>query len=123
MTAPILRTLVGTLPCVVDLQLYQGDDAHIDVTVTDPDGNPTDLTGYTAQAQIRKRPTEAIVLAAFTATITGNVIALDLPHGEADKLGSNATWDLQVTDPAGLIVTLAYGIVYVTLQVTRQVTP
>lgn len=122
MTGP--RTVVGCLPEPVDLVLYQGDDAHIDVAVTDPtSGAPVDLTGYTALAQIRQRPDSTGVLAEFVAAIAGNVIALDLPHDQAARLTSNGCWDVQITSPTGAVATLAAGGVLVTREVTREATP
>lgn len=115
------RNLVGTLPTQVDLVLYQGDDTYLDVVVTDPvSGAPADLTGHTAQAQIRLTPDATEVLADFVATIEAHVIHLHLPHDQAEQLPAGcAAWDLQTTGPAGEITTLAYGGCRVTPQVTR----
>lgn len=115
-------TVVGALPCRVDLLLYQGDDAYLDVVVTEPDGTASDLTGYTPAAQIRERPDSTDVLATWLASIDGNIIRLHLTHDQAANLATAGCWDVQITDAAGAVTTLAYGQCHVTREVTRPTT-
>jgi hypothetical protein len=113
--APVL---ISVLPLPVNLLLYQGDDFFLDLTATNPDGSATDLTGMTAQAQIRVTiGAPDPPLATFTAPIDGNVIHLHLPHTEAEKLAAGVCyWDCQIS---GLQwYTLAAGKVTVTGEVT-----
>jgi hypothetical protein len=112
--------LVSMLPVTVNLKLYQGDDFYLDLTVTNPDGTPADLTGYTAQAQIRTAvgapdPPEA----SFTASVdtSASIIHLHLPHTEAEKLTAGVNyWDCQISSTEWF--TLAAGKVTVTGEIT-----
>ena len=53
---------------IQDLTLWQGDTWSIDVTVYGANGVVLDLTGYTLRAQLRKKYTDALPSATFTAT-------------------------------------------------------
>ena len=111
------RIAVGTLPSPVDLSLYQGDDFYLDLTVTNSDGSPADLTGATPKAQIRTTAADATVLAEFVATITTNVIHLHLTAALTAPLSGPAVWDCQITTPD--VVTLVAGTVTIRPEVTR----
>jgi hypothetical protein len=43
----------------VNITIEQGTDFENVYTVTNPDGTPLDLTGYTANAKIRKYPSSS----------------------------------------------------------------
>ena len=109
---------ITQLPAVVNLVIYQGDDFYLDLTVTDAGGGPADLTGFTATAQVRSTPGSTVdpPMATFTCTIAGDVIHVHLPNSEAAKLNNPAAWDCQIE--ATDVITLVYGKVTVTLQVT-----
>jgi hypothetical protein len=108
---------VSALPQVVNLILVQGDDFYLDLVVTNADGSAADLSTATASAQIRKSATDPTIAAAFTASITTNVVHLHLPHAASAPLSSSAVWDCQITTPD--ITTIAAGTVTVELEVTR----
>ena len=105
------------------LNIYQGDDYAADVTVMQADGiTPANLTGYTAQSQIRPAlgDTSPTAVAQFTTTIAGNVITIKLTHDDSKNLTKTAyVWDLQVIDATGWITTILAGPVQVTLEVTK----
>jgi ribulose 1,5-bisphosphate synthetase/thiazole synthase len=117
------RVTVGNLPAPVDLQLYQGDDFYLTVTVFDSStGGGVDLTGYTAQSQIRVTPPSTEVLAEFDVVVvagTSGQITLHLDHVDSAVIDRAGSWDLQMTDPAGVITTLCYGAVKLVQEVTR----
>lgn len=107
------------MPTKADLAIYQGDDYAAVVTV---DGL-TDLAGFTAQAQIRVGPADTnpqIVVEIDTALALPNTINLVIPNEVTLRLSGTYMWDLQVTDPGGVISTLLAGIVTVTPEVTRE---
>jgi hypothetical protein len=111
---------VNATPQAVPLTLYRGDDFFLDLEVTDPGGAAADLTGATAEAQIRASAADVAVLASFDATVTGNVVSLHLPSVEAANLTTKtAAWDCQLTDSDGIVSTLAAGPVTITADVTR----
>jgi hypothetical protein len=108
------------------LEVYQGDDYAADVTVLDGAGLPADLTGYTAQSQIRVSLTDASATPAaqFTVSITGNIVSLVLPSTiTRDLTKTEYVWDLQVIDSTGWITTLLYGHVLMVKDVTRVYAP
>ena len=105
-----------------DLSLYQGDTYKATVTVTNEDGSPADLTGYSAEAQLRtdvadKAPT---VVADMTAAIRApNFVDLSLASSITDSLTGRYAWDLQLVSGTGEITTVLAGKVLVTQEVTR----
>jgi hypothetical protein len=109
------------MPSKGTINLYQGDDAGIIVSVFNENGTPADLTGYTAQAQIRRGPADVdpIVVAAFTATVDSPVVNLTLTHSETESLTGNYLFDLQLVSEGGVITTIMTGPVRVTAEVTR----
>jgi hypothetical protein len=116
--APV--TSITALPISVNLSLYKGDDFTFTLTVTNADQSPADLTGVTAEAQIRtKADAPDPPLASFEATITGNVIALHLAGADSALLPSTSTWDCQITTVDGHITTLAAGSIAMSGEVTR----
>lgn len=108
-------TLIDARPAAVNLALYAGDDFWLDIAVTDPAGDPADLTGQTARSDIRSRA-DMPVVASFTATIAGNVIHLYLAGADVAGLPQAAVWDCQLADAD--TVTLAAGNVRTWPQVT-----
>jgi len=113
-----MNRTISALPAAIDLSLYAGDDFFLDVTVTDVDGNPTDLTGAVVASQIRTKATDTEILAEFGATVEGNVIHLHLTHTDATGLPGSAVWDCQ-TDTDGVVSTLVAGNVTTRPEVTR----
>lgn len=109
-----------------NIRIYQGDDYAADVTVLNVDDTPADLTGYTAQSQIRISLADksAAPVAEFLTTIAGNVITILLSHDQTKLLDkSTYVWDLQIIDPTNWITTLLAGQVLVTKEVTRVYAP
>jgi hypothetical protein len=105
-----------------DLSIYQGDDYSATVTVSNADGTPADLSGYSAAAQIRRKPADlsAEVEAQFLVSILSPVIHLSLTHDETLALSGVYVWDLQLTDGAsGAVITILYGQVRIAQEVTR----
>lgn len=111
-------TSVGQAPTQVNLTIYQGDDFFLNVVVAMTSG-VVDLTGYTPKAEIRTNAGAPTVLATFAAEIANaNTVSLHLDHAQSTLLNNNAVWDIQITDPTGLVTTLACGTVTVMKQVT-----
>lgn len=110
-----------------NLSIYAGDDYAADVTVLQVDGvTPADLTGYTAQAEVRPSLTDVSLTpaATFTTIINGNVISILLTHDDTRLLTKPAyVWDLQVIDSNGWITTLLAGSVAITKEVTKVYAP
>jgi hypothetical protein len=110
-----------------DLDIYQGDDWGATVTVLNEDGTTANLTGYTAQAQIRTGPADQskYVMAEMTCAVAlPNTVSLSLTH--AQTLGLQDffyVWDLQLITNQNMTVTIIRGQVNVTAEVTREGDP
>ena len=111
------------MPGSADLVIYQGDDYAAVVTVTDGSNTPPDLTGYTAQAQMRQGPADANpdVVVEITATVNPpNQIQLSIPHATTSTLSNPLyVWDLALTAPDGTVETILRGWAQMTRQVTK----
>jgi hypothetical protein len=108
-----------------NIAIYQGDDWAAIVSVLDGSGNAADLTGYIPAAQIRLGPADCYpqvlveITAAIDATVTGQ-IDLTIPNATTMLMSGQYDWDLQITDPNGVITTLLAGQVIVTQEITRE---
>lgn len=114
----------SNVPGKANLAIYQGDDYAATVTVTDGDtGQPADLTGYLAQAQIRAgyADSKPDVLVEIQTAIAGSTVALTIPAAETQTLAGNYLWDLQLISPAGTTTTILAGTVSAASEVTREV--
>lgn len=113
------------MPNTTNLSIYQGDDFAADITVNNEDGTPADLTGYTAQSQIRINPADTSPegVAQFACSIADNVVTIVLDHDTTKDLArSMYYWDLQIIDAGGWITTLLAGQVLVAKEVTKVYT-
>lgn len=115
--------VVGHVPAIVDLAVYAGDDFAFAIDVQDADGGPVDLTGSTGLAQIRATPDAVDVLATFVTEVVGSTVTLRLPGADTAALADYAVWDVQVTRPDDVVITLAAGQVAVGADVTRAAAP
>ena len=106
-----------------NVSVYQGDDYAALVSVYNADGSDADLSGYTVEAQIRRKPADSSVLVeSFNVAIQPpNTIALSLTHDQTLALAGSFVWDLQLTETAtGMITTILAGKLQGTLEVTRD---
>jgi len=101
--------------------IYQGDDYAADVTVTLEDGTPADITGYTAQAQVRLAVADVdpVVVATFATDVQSPQVFLSLTHDQTKVMSGRYVWDLQLVDAGGIVTTILYGNVSVKAEVTR----
>lgn len=106
-----------------DLVLYQGDDWAAMICVSNADGTDADLTGYTAQAQIRQGIADQawhVAARLLCAIVLPNQISISLTHLQTTRLRQRAyRWDLQLVSPGGIVTTILAGEVKVTFEVTR----
>jgi hypothetical protein len=112
------RQQAGALPAAVDLLLYEGDSFSMTLVLSRPDGEPFEMTGASAQSQIRET-FDAPSARDFQTGIEGNVIALHLASAESTGLPERAVWDVQVGWDDGTVTTVAFGNVTVQPEVTR----
>lgn len=87
-------------------EVEQGADFIQDIDLRDPNGNPLDLTGYSAASKIRKFPTSEkynIVTVIFRDRVKG-AIRLFLSKDITSSLSSGRNYyDLMLTRPDGIV--------------------
>ena len=109
----VTPVVISALPLAVNLNLYQGDDFFLNLTVMNG-GVPADLSHSVATATILATSTSVD----FTCTIVSNVIQLHLPSAISETLlAGSGRWDCEITTN-GIVQTLAAGTVKVTARVT-----
>lgn len=116
-------------PKTIDLTIYQGASFYKSWEIQDKDGNPIDLTGWSAYCQIRKRKiSEETLLDLSTAdgTLFIEVSADKTEYGfnltQADTQVLNlkeAVYDINLVDPEGYVVRIQEGKITISLAVTR----
>lgn len=104
-----------------NLVIDQGSTFSTDLTLTDENGDPIDLVGYTANSQIRKWYTSSTPSATFTTAINTQigVITLSLTANQTSNLVSGRyVYDVEINSGAE-VSRIVEGIVTITPQVTR----
>lgn len=104
-----------------NLVIDQGSTFSTDLTLTDENGDPIALSGYTANSQIRKWYTSTTPSAVFNTAINTEigVITLSLTANQTSNLVSGRyVYDVEINDGAE-VSRIVEGIVTVTPQVTR----
>src|SRR5258706_6755804 len=114
-----------------DLHIDRGSTARTSIQWLSPDGTPINLTGYRVLFQFRKYAQAVAALVSFdsAALTAGQTIGTLSPTGTVDfSLSDELTelipegihvWDILVESPTGVRDKLAYGLVYVSPDVTR----
>lgn len=104
-----------------NLVIDQGTTYTTDLNLTDENGDPLVLSGYSANSQIRKHYTSTNSVA-FSVSInaTAGVITLSLTANQtSDMTSGRYVYDVELTDASNSISRIVEGIVTVTPQVTR----
>jgi hypothetical protein len=106
-------------PADYPLELYRGDSGHWRFTFSSGSGQPSDLTGVIAKAEIRDRPGGTYIVP-LTCTVTlPNIVDMTLQAADSAKLLLNkGAWDLQLTYLGGEVKTPIGGAVTVIADVT-----
>lgn len=104
-----------------NLVIDQGTTYTTDLNLTDENGDPLVLSGYTANSQIRKHYTSSnSVVFSTSINATAGVITLSLTANQtANMAGGRYVYDVELTDASNSISRIVEGIVTVTPQVTR----
>lgn len=104
-----------------NLVIDQGTTYTTDLNLTDENGDPLNLTGYSANSQIRKHYTSSNSVTFSTSiNATAGVITLSLTANQtANMVGGRYVYDVELTDASNSISRIVEGIVTVTPQVTR----
>lgn len=88
------------------MTLYRGASFILTIAVTDPAGDPVDLTGATARAEIRTRAAKAssliLDLAPSITDAAGGIITINVPAATTAVLEpQTGKWDLLVETSGG----------------------
>lgn len=109
-------------PLPYDLTVYQGEDYHRDIPMTDTGtGQPLNITGWTMAGQIRGSysPTDP-VLHTLTLTADGTNLAVDIPAAASSAWTFRlARYDVKLTAPNATATRTVQGSVVVYPQITR----
>jgi len=98
-------------------ELFSGDTAIYKVAVKDKDDAAQDITGATCRFVMSKRAggTPLVDLTNGTGiTIddaTGGLLTITVPAADSIDLSGAYRWELQITDAAGRVSTVAFGTV------------
>jgi hypothetical protein len=105
-----------------ELTLEQGASFTTTVTVNGSDGSPTNLTSYTAAAQLRKSY-YSTTANSFTVTVSnaanGELTMAMTAANTANLTPGRAVYDLLITSPTNVKTRVVEGIVTILPSVTR----
>jgi hypothetical protein len=102
-----------------NITIDQGTTFNTSVALTDDAGNALDLTGYTANSQIRRWYTSN-TSTDFTITVSNGSIALALSSNQTANLTYDRyVYDVLLKDTANTITRVVEGIVTVNPRVSR----
>ena len=105
-----------------ELTLEQGASFTTTVTVNGSDGSPTNLTSYTAAAQLRKSYYSSTANS-FTVTVSnaanGELTMAMSAANTANLTPGRAVYDLLITSPTNVKTRVVEGIVTILPSVTR----
>ena len=105
-----------------ELTLEQGADFTTTVTVNGSNGSPTNLTSYTAAAQLRKSY-YSTTANSFTVTVSnaanGELTMAMTAANTANLTPGRAVYDLLITSPTNVKTRVVEGIVTILPSVTR----
>jgi hypothetical protein len=102
-----------------NITIDQGTDFSTSIDVTDDNGDPTDLSGYTGAAQMRKHYTSSNSYSFSVAVANGSVTLTMNSATTANITSGRYVYDCELTSGSNTVTRLVEGIVTVTPQVTR----
>ncbi len=116
-----------------NMEISQGSDFKLSLTIKDSTGTPVDITGHTFRGQIRKTASDAITQAIFSFNITDAVNGMvDVKLAAADSSAislsrsknasrtiTTMTYDIESEDGSGNVVRWLEGLVKFSPEVTK----
>lgn len=116
-------------PKNIPLTIYQGASFYKEWEIRDKEGNPLDMTGWSARMQIRKRKTSPEPMLDLTTengrlfinvTSEKTTYGIELPPEDTEGLTEKSgVYDLELVDVSGGVARVQEGEVTVSLEVTR----
>lgn len=102
-----------------NITIDQGTDFATSIDVTDDNGDPTDLSGFTGAAQMRKHYTSSNSYSFAVAVANGSVTLSMNSATTANITSGRYVYDCELTSGSNVVTRIVEGIVNVTPQVTR----
>jgi hypothetical protein len=106
----------------VEIQIEAGATFNTQVTVNDANGNPKDLTNYTARSQLRKSyySTTAVNFTISITDPTAGEIEMSLSASETANIRAGRyVYDVEIEDSSNTVTRIFEGIATVLPNVTR----
>lgn len=102
-----------------NLVIDQGSTYSVSINLTDENGDPMDVVGYTSRAQMRKHYTSSNAVTFNTSLATGT-LTLSLSSNTTQTIvPGRYVYDAELIDPNSNVTRIVEGIVTVTPEVTR----
>lgn len=111
------------MAAIANLTIDQGANFNSDVTVKDANGNPFNLSGYTARSKMAKGYESTKTRVTITSTIStdpaSGVVTLSLNSTQTEALdASRYVYDLEIVSGSGEVTRVIEGLIQVRPQVT-----
>lgn len=113
----------------VPLELVRGDDETIEITFTDENGAPINITGYTVMFTLRANinktsDTDALLQKNVTShtNAVGGISAIGLSNSDTNITPGEYYYDVQYKDTSNKIKTVVIGTCTVIQDVTKRTT-
>ena len=104
-----------------NIVIDQGSNYQTSINITADDGDPINLTGYTASAQLRKHFT-SLSNYAFTVTITPitGIVTLSMSSSMTGSIPAGRyVYDCELISSSDITLRIVEGVATITPQVTR----
>lgn len=102
-----------------NLVIDQGSTYSVSISISNSDGDPLNITGYSSRAQLRKHYTSSNAVTFQTSLSTGEV-GLSLTSAQTALLTPGRyVYDVELIDSSNNVTRIVEGIVTVTPEVTR----
>lgn len=111
-----------------DILIEQGATFVLPITWKDPNGDPIDITNYSARMQIRRTVKASEVLLSLTSDdgdielggVAGTIV-VTIPATVTDTLlVTRGVYDLELESDSGVVTRLIQGVATVSPEVTRE---
>jgi len=113
---------------VYDILIEQGATFRLHILYKDSDGDPINLTGYSARMQVRRKVSSTTALLTFTTTngaitlggVAGTIDIVGSATVTDDVTGCCGVYDLELVAPSGIVTRLIQGNATISPEVTRD---
>lgn len=102
-----------------NITIDQGSSFNTTINLTDDAGNLLDLTGYSAESQIRRWYTSNTAIDFDTSLVDGTIGLSLSSNATANLVYGRYVYDVKLTDPSNTVTRVVEGIVTVTPGVSR----